>query len=66
MTAAVPCSDYLTELLQLVEREHQRIADLEQSNQELRSQIQELQQEQAKETHLRRVLSSRVDRGENS
>jgi septal ring factor EnvC (AmiA/AmiB activator) len=71
MAVAAPSSDYLTELMRLVERYHQRIesqdlriAELEQSNQELRRDIQELQREQAKETHLRRVLNARIDRGE--
>lgn len=54
-----PSSDYLTELMRLVERYHQRI-----ESQDLR--IAELERKLDDEIVRRRVLSSRVDRGENS
>jgi hypothetical protein len=54
---AAPSSDYLTELLRLVERDHQRITDLEHA-------VAQLRQELADEIQRRRVLSSRVDQVE--
>jgi hypothetical protein len=49
--------DPLTELLRLVEREHQRINDLE-------SEVRYLKQELAEERHIRRMLGARFDRME--
>jgi hypothetical protein len=57
MAVAVPSSDYLTELMRLVERDHQRI-----ESQDLR--IAELERKLDDEIVRRRVLSSRVDWGE--